>query len=170
MNKDDANNVMKRLTVLWPRERTADGDVEWFRVLAPLDYKIADGALNEMRDTLMFPPSIADFRSAYYLVLQEPSDSLALPPGDEVPTNLRDLYGQNQKEWVYCWRCDMALTLTERDSSCGYDLARGMYHHVCPHNGSAPTIPAWERVKRNEYFDKKHIAFGPYVEPVPYRP
>lgn len=168
MNRNDSASVLRRLKILWPRELPEGTDTEWVRVLAPLDAKLADSALDEMRDTLMFPPTVADFRSAYYLVLTLPSDTLALPPGDEVPSDLRALYGEDQRSWVYCWRCDMALTLTERDSSCGYDLARGMYHHVCPHNGSAPTIPAWERVKRNEYFDKKHITIGPYIEPVPY--
>lgn len=170
MNKNESAKVLRRLKILWPRELPEGTDTEWVRVLAPLEYRYADSALDEMRDTLMFPPSVADFRSAYYLVLSLPCDTLALPPGDddEAFEPLRDRYGENQKDWVYCWRCDMALSLEERGGKCGYDFSRGLYHYACPKKGSVPAIPSAERVARNEYFDKRRIAFGPYTDPVPY--
>lgn len=169
MSGDDIRNVMRRLQALWPRDREEDHDREWIAVLKPLDHIFADKAVNMLRDTLMFPPTVADFKSAYYEALAIGADTLALPPGDEVPTRLRDIYGENQKEWVYCWRCDMALTLGERDGDSGYDGSRGFYHRTCPRNGSAPLIPASERTKRNEYFDKHHIGIGPHITPMPYQ-
>jgi hypothetical protein len=171
VNKQDAALFLRRLKVLWPRELPEGTDAEWLRVLAPLEASYADMALNEMRDTLMFPPTVADFRSAYYLALSLPTDTLALPAGDESGSeSLRDVYGENQREWVYCWRCDMALSLEERDSAklSGYDASRGLYHHRCPKKGAAPSITAKERAERNEYYDKHRIAVGPNVDPVPY--
>jgi len=172
VRKQDAALTLRRLKVLWPREMPEGTDEEWLRVLLPLDAGYADMALNEMRDTLLFPPAVADFRSAYYVALSLPTDVLALPAGTgaDPQESLRDVYGENQSTWVYCWRCDMALTLEERDSAklSGYDASRGLYHHRCPKKGAAPSIPAKERAERNEYYDKRRILVGPHVDPVSY--
>jgi hypothetical protein len=164
---------LRRLKILWPRELPEGADTEWVRILAPLDYRFADSALNEMRDTLMFPPTIADFRSAYYLALQFPTDTLALPGTVEVSTELANVYGSNRANWVYCWRCDMALTLDERDQlwegNGGYDESRGLYHLDCPETLERPTMPEAERMHRNEYFHKRGIVSGLNATPVPYR-
>jgi hypothetical protein len=160
------------MRALWKLKEDEDVDREWLLVLRPLEANLADVALDEMRDTLMFPPTVADLRSAYYVALAVAgSQRAALPPGDEGPSeSLRDRYGENQKAWVYCWRCDMALTLEERDSVrlSGYDESRGLHHRRCPKNGSAPHIPAGERMARDEYFGKRKIAIGPTAEPLPY--
>jgi hypothetical protein len=173
MNAADAQRLIRRMRALWKIKADEDADREWLLVLRPLETTTAEAALDEMRDTLMFPPTVADLRSAYYVALAlAGSDRPALPPGDEGPSeSLRDRYGENQKDWVYCWRCDMALTLEERDSShlSGYDESRGMYHHRCPKNGAAPHIPAGERMARDEYLGKRKIAIGRNAEPLPYR-
>lgn len=172
MTGDEVRTVMNRIHGLWPRERDEETDREWVVVLKPLEYRLADAAVDELRDTVMFPPSVAEFRSAYYSALATvPTPALALPPGDEEPTDFADLYGENAKQWVYCWRCDMALTLEERGSAkfTGYDGTRGFYHRRCPKHGSAPAIPSGERMERDEYFARRKILIGRSAEPLPYR-
>lgn len=173
MTKDDARAILTRVATIWRgNDMALETQNEWMLVLKPLNHGFADRAVNRLRDTLVFPPTVADFRKAYYEALAiGGGDKLALPPGDEMPTSLRERYGESQKDWVYCWRCDMALSLKERESSAltGYDQARGLYHRSCPKDGSAPLIPADERMARNEYFSRRDIAIGRHVTPMPYR-
>jgi hypothetical protein len=90
----------------------------------------------------------------------------ALPSGGaKEDGSLRDRYGSTQTDWVYCWRCDMAISLDDLQDHSGYDPARGLFHLRCPRPGSAPLIPMAEALKRNEAFDKRHIAIGRNVTP-----
>ena len=172
MNTQEANACLYRLNALWPRKRAEGEADEWMGVLRPLDSTTVFAAFDDLRDTLDFPPSFADFRSAYRLAeVHVRDDRLALPSGNANPDDtLRDLYGEDQNGWVYCWRCDMALTLEGRATmkGVGYDASRGLYHRSCPKGGSAPLIPSWEKSPRDEGFRKRHITIGPNVDPSPY--
>jgi len=169
MTKTQAADVLRRLVAIWPRERTADTDREWMMLMRTLDFRTADRALDELRDTLGFTPSVADFRAAYRRAAARPDDYTALPAGAHSgdDTTLTDTYGSC--EWVYCWRCDMALTLEERATDAPYDPVRGLYHRRCPRGGAAPIIPAGERIARQEYFEKVKVRIGPDVDPAVYR-
>lgn len=170
MNQQDVANILSRLNGMWPRKRAAEEINEWARVLRTLDFATCMGAFDELRDRLDFPPSIADFRSAYReSSISARDERLALPSGDaETDPSLIDRFGPNVSGWVYCWRCDMALTLAERDS-CGYDPMRGLFHNDCPPHGSAPTMPSDRASARNTVLAKRKVQVGPSVRPSLYR-
>jgi hypothetical protein len=172
VNTNEIGACLTRFTAIWPRKRAEAELDEWQRVFRPLDSTLTFAAFDELRDALDFPPSIADFRSAYRLAEATNRDErLALPSGNANPDDtLRDLYGEDQTSWVYCWRCDMAITLEGRATmkGVGYDAGRGLYHRSCPKGGSAPLIPSWEKSPRDEGFRKRHITIGPNVDPSPY--
>lgn len=168
MRAADAQRIVRRIHALWRVRDDEDVDKEWLSALKPLDYSIADEAIDELRDTLMFAPSVADFRKAYYAALARCSESVDVDAGESPDDHmsLRERYGFNQSDWVYCWRCDQALVVDE--DGVGYDGLRGFYHYSCPKKGSAPLIPQKERLWRDEYFRQHNIVIGPNVEPSPY--
>lgn len=173
MNPVTAVGVMERLNAIWPQKHRMSDDSyeEWTQFLAEYDGDLAMRALRTLREVCKWPPTMADFRGAYFEVLAI-SDSARrqLPSGqdDDEGQSLRDRYGSNQDHWVYCWRCDMAVSMDDLEGRIGYDVSRGMYHLSCPRNGSAPTIPAVERAQRDKFLADHKVRIGPHVDPVRY--
>ena len=60
----------------------------------------------------------------------------------------RSLYGVDPNSWVFCCRCDQAITIEERSSIAFYMLGRGLMHGRCPRPGMAPRVPPKERAAR----------------------
>lgn len=172
MNAAESSQVLRRMESTWPRgEKLGDGVYEeWLTFLSEYDCRLAFEALRSLRDVCTWRPSMADFRSAYFQALAvADSQRKQLPAGSHDDTDsLRDRYGSDQGRWVYCWRCDMAVSLDELEGRIGYDMSRGIYHRSCPRHGSAPQIPALERATRDKWFLDHKVQIGPNVEPVPY--
>jgi hypothetical protein len=174
MDLREADVMLRKLDATWAlREpRSDDEKNEWLEFLLQYEFDPMKRAVEDLRVRLRFRPSMAEIRTAY-TEAGEGRDDRALPPAQEDGrgSDLSALYGENQRAWVYCWRCDMVLSLEERDSLklVGYDGERGLYHHRCPRKGSAPTIPHAQRTQRDEYFARKRIGSGPNVTPRPYR-
>jgi len=161
MTPEDAARTVARIDSVWPMKapRPAAELDEWLRFLRSFDCRLADRAVDELRTQLTWRPSMADFRSAYELARSMPDESLpALPPakGEGEAVDLRDVYGLAIGDWVFCWRCDMAISLEERDTTARYDERRGLCHAVCPPRGSAPTIPVGERLRRDEALERQN--------------
>jgi len=163
MQIDTVKTILQRIDAIWPpkKQPTKEERGEWVAFLRTLDGDVALRSVDELRNQLGWHPSMADFRSAYQAAASLPAaDVLALPAGDEDGRgSLEDRYGTAQEAWVYCWRCDMALTLQER-STAPFDEIRGFRHSRCPKPGSAPTIPNKDRLERNDHFDRRHIIIG----------
>jgi hypothetical protein len=147
MTDQQLTQVLRRLTSVWPREREAGELREWKQVLQTLGYATADRAVDELRDSSKWPPSIADFRIAYRAAAALPEERPALPG---VVANLRDAYGYG--EWVYCWRCDRAISLDDQDGGSLYDAERGLAHARCPESG--PQMSAAQRLQRSEWQER----------------
>jgi hypothetical protein len=62
--------------------------------------------------------------------------------------DLRDVFGADPSGWVFCARCDMAISLEERALVAWYLPGRGLVHGRCPRPGSAPRMPEKERAAR----------------------
>ena len=94
---------------------------------------------------------MADFRAAYKVAAADPpEDRPALPAGDQQGPDLFDLYGSSQNDWVYCYLCDMAISLEERATEPHYRPGKGLRHKRCPKAGSAPIMPPVQRMERAE--------------------
>lgn len=61
---------------------------------------------------------------------------------------LRSLYGVDPSSWVFCCRCDQAITIDERSTVAFYRPGRGLMHGRCPRPGTAPRLPPKERAAR----------------------
>lgn len=171
MSPDETLVILRRLAAIWPRKTCSeDTDAEWSAALRDLGFQIANSAVNLLRDTATFPPSIADLRAAYREAQLRPSGQSALPAAGQDDTAARncELYGSAPERWIFCWRCDQALTLAERCETAGFDPARGLYHLRCPRPGSRPTIPLRAKVERDERLQELRIQIGPRVDPAPY--
>lgn len=156
MTETQAGFVYARINAIWPtnREVTPEEIDEWLRFLRPLNADLSELAIEELRGTRTFRPSMADFLAAYKIAAAQPEDGRpALPAGDQDPNapTLLDLYGSNRDEWVYCWKCDMAVTLEELSTNPHYRQGRGLHHRRCPKSGSAPIIPQHLRIEREEH-------------------
>ena len=111
--------------------------------MIPLEFALADLAVDDLRDACTWSPPIADFRRAYREVAARPAPRSAL--SGEV-ADLKDVYGFG--DWTFCWKCDRAISLDDQADSSGYDPARGLFHQRCPEAG--PMITAAERLARSE--------------------
>lgn len=155
MTPDQASTVLDRLSATWPRNnRSAETDKEWLRFLRPLGYELSGQAVDALRDTLGFPPTIADFRSAYRMCEASPSSYAAVSGKVEDPTYF-DLYGSEMNDWVYCFKCDMAITLEERATEPYYAPGHGLHHKSCPRRGTSPIMPTYLRLEREDAMRKK---------------
>ena len=150
MTDHQVARILLRLTALWPRQRTADELREWKQVLIPLEFALADLAVDDLRDACTWSPPIADFRRAYREVAARPAPRGAL--SGEV-ADLKDVYGFG--DWSFCWKCDRAISLDDQADSSGYDPARGMFHQRCPQAG--PMITAAERLARSEWHERHGV-------------
>ena len=98
---------------------------------------------------------MADFRHAYYKVAETPApERPALAGAKESEETLCDRYGASRQDWVYCWKCDMPITLEERATRPCFHPDRGMFHAHCPKPGPAPIMPVAERTARAERLGK----------------
>lgn len=161
MTADEIRGVISRIDGIWPPRKppTQDERAEWVRFLKPLDAGAAVRGVDLMRECLKFRPSMADFRDAYYEAAALPGDDmLALPPAEgSVQPHLTDTYGHRVEEWVWCHRCDMAISLAGRLGNAVFDTRRGLRHIECPSGGSAPVIPTKQRLEREAYWRKMKI-------------
>jgi len=162
MNVQEAITVLRRIDAIWPRrEAAADGEYdEWIDFLSALDGKVAIRAVGEMREQMKWRPTMAEFRVAYWAASTLPDENTKLLPGQVEPTTAeknKELYGEDPKRWVYCWRCGMAIPLADWRED---DEKRGLVHpgRKCPRRGSAPSIPNDEKLRRDEYFRKNGIS------------
>lgn len=69
---------------------------------------------------------------------------------------LAELYGVDRSAWVYCCRCDQAISLQERASVGFYRPGRGFFHGRCPRPGSAPRVPPKDRADRVARYARAH--------------
>lgn len=161
MTADEIRGVISRIDGIWPPRKppTQDERAEWVRFLKPLDAGAAVRGVDLMRECLKFRPSMADFRDAYYEAAALPGDDmLALPSAEgSVQPHLTDTYGHRVEEWVWCHRCDMAISLGDRLGNAVFDTRRGLRHIECPSGGSAPVIPTKQRLEREAYWRKMKI-------------
>lgn len=92
--------------------------------------------------------------------------NLPTKPVDGSTIEYADLYGVRQDEWIYCWKCDMPLTLeeisgpphssyTDAATYPPFDAGRGFYHQHCPRRGSRPTMPNHLKRRREENLQRK---------------
>jgi hypothetical protein len=163
---DQIREVVARIDGIWPPKKapTIEERQEWVKFLNPLDGVIVLEAIDLMRDSLMWRPSMADVKKHYHMAAAVPREELPqLPPGppQEFPVTLLDLYGTHQDDWVYCWRCDMAISLEELSGRPFFDERRGLFHARCPKGGSAPAMPVHLRIARQEYWTKHKITATP---------
>jgi len=174
MNTGESTYLLKRMASTWPGAGKLDDAAfaEWTDFLASYEPGPAWGALRALRETCTWRPSMADFRTAYFQALalaDEERKQLPAGPSEGSETDsLRDRYGTEQDRWIYCWRCDMAISLKDMERNRGYDIARGLYHRTCPRRGSAPQIPLVQKAEREKWLLDHKISIGPNVEPVPY--
>ena len=94
---------------------------EWIDFLQPYELEYAERALDELRAELQWRPSMAHFKRAYYVVAAAPESRPALPGETSHDRTYSDIYGSSQDDWVYCGRCDMAISLEERATSPSAD-------------------------------------------------
>ena len=76
---------------------------------------------------------------------------------DPATDEQRALYGADSSSWVYCCRCDQAISLEERASIAFYRPGRGLMHGRCPRPGTTPRLPPKERAGRVARYAKGHV-------------
>ena len=162
MNADQIREVIHRLDGIWPPRTppTHEERAEWVRFLQPMDGPVAFLAVDELREISKWRPSMADFRTAYYAAAALPGDDFKLlPAGSEKQKTpaLEDIYGSRHDQWIYCWRCDMAIAMQDMEDNHIYDPSRGLRHGSCPASGSAPLMPTAARLEREEHWRKMKI-------------
>lgn len=152
MIEDRVPEVLTRIGAAWPSKDTSEDTYsEWARFLRPFEYKTAQRALDSLISTSKWRPSMAEFREAYNVALTAPQKLRSLSSGDHHQTiDFSDTFGSEQADWCYCYKCDMALTLEERATEPHYTEGNGLCHKSCPRHGSAPTMPTWMKLKREE--------------------
>ena len=173
MNTAEAQIVIRRIAGIWPSSQQIDKAVrdEWFEFLAGLDFNPAVSAVVTLRKSQRYRPSMAELKAAYLSICanqqserQESAGYLCLPgevcpssTNAKAPYNNLDLYGQSVAQWVYCWRCNMAIRLSERDTTAVYTPKLGLRHAHCPHRGSAPLMPVADANERQAHWQKHGI-------------
>ena len=163
MEIEDAKTIMRRIDAVWPPRHPVPTDErqEWKTFLLTLDAEIASRAIDEMRRDQIFRPKMADLQSAYHVcaAIAGDAETLALPSGGrgEEGPSLQDRYGANQNDWVYCWRCNMAISLDDLEERSRFDNAKGLRHRTCPKNGSSPTMPVRLKLQREEQWRSHRI-------------
>lgn len=163
MNADEIRTMVTRIDGIWPPKKapTVEERQEWVRFLQPLDAEVVFDAIDIMRESVMFRPTMADLKTHYHQAAAIPKENpLQLTAGEDgtTPTNLLDIYGSHMDDWIYCWKCDMAISMDDvLDEKVRFDPRRGLIHGRCPKNGSAPAAPVHVRLERESYWQKHKI-------------
>ena len=156
MHVGEAADLIRKMDAIWPMKDAGNPDsrAEWIDFLVPLDYSIGMELLSDLRETLKWHPAMSEFREAYNAVLTRGAldlDLYALPAAPDAGSyedTLTELYGSAQNEWVYCWKCSMAIGLEERATDPRYRPSKGLHHAKCPKNGMAPSMPVWMKLEQ----------------------
>jgi hypothetical protein len=157
MTSKEAGHVIGRINAIWPAKNSATTAyyAEWIAFLESYELTHGDRTLDMLRAESSWPPSMADFRKTYLIVSTAPEQPRAALPGEVAQhITLLDRFGEDQDSWVFCWQCDMALTLEERATDALFDRLRGLHHARCPRPGTAPIMPADQRAKRAEWLSR----------------
>lgn len=166
MNADQIRQVVARIDGIWPPKNapTLEERQEWVTFLRKLDGEITLESIDLMRDSLIFRPSMADVKKHYHIAAAVPRATLPqLPagkPGEHTDT-MADIYGASEDHWIWCWRCDLAISLEDQSLHSLWDEQRGLFHVKCPKPGSAPSMPVGLRIARSEYWTKNKITCTP---------
>jgi hypothetical protein len=166
MDADQIREFVGRIDGIWPPKKapTMEERQEWVSFLRPLDGEVALECIDLMRDCLMWHPSMADVKRYYHEAAAVPRTCLPqLPAGEpsEYKETLADVYGASQDHWIWCWRCDQAISLEDQSIASLWDEQRGLFHRHCPKGGSAPSMPVGLRIARSEYWTSHHITSTP---------
>lgn len=166
MNPAEAQQVVRRMIGIWGPLREKEQQREWINFLADYEESEAIAAVLTLRGASKWAPSMSEFRAAYLRALEDRPNG-----GDEIEgrrllngkteTNAdvnQGLYGASVKSWVYCWQCDMAISLDERLETAQYRHQYGWAHATCPPHGSRPSIPNDERRLRAEYWQRVGVS------------
>ncbi len=164
--------ILRTINSVWRPVLDEYQQREWVDFLMDYDVEPAKRAVSALRGSSEWRPSMSAFRESYLRELDTspaaPADRPLLGAGDEATyrngrrqTNAeknQDLYGSSVDDWVYCWQCDLAITLAELDTDATYRQGYGFRHHRCPPHGSRPSIPNAERRTRAEHWQRTGIS------------
>lgn len=161
MNLHEADTILRKLGGIWV-QRTEPTDAErneWLDFMLVFDHGAMLESVDYLRGQLKWRPSMAELRSAYREVIENRDEAPLGLPGKvdaDAPT-LADLYGAERRGWVYCWRCDMAVSLEDQCGGPVFVERLGLRHRTCPKPGASPSMPEYLRTEREDYWTKKHI-------------
>jgi hypothetical protein len=166
MNPAEAQQIVRRMSGIWGPLREREQQREWIEFLVDYEQEPAVSAVLALRGIVKWQPTMSEFRAAYLKTLEDRPiggdqvNGRRLLNG-KVETNAeanQALYGSAVDSWVYCWQCDMAVTLDERLDSARYRHRYGWAHDTCPPHGSRPSIPNDERRLRAEYWQRVGVS------------
>jgi len=161
MNLHEADRVLRKMDGIWVLRtaHTNEDRNEWLDFLLGYDFDAMTAAVDALKEQLKWRPSMAELREAYRAETANREAALLELPGDVDPAaaSLADRYGAEQRDWVYCWKCDMAISLKERAGAPVFTEGLGLSHHRCPKGGSSPLIPQYMRTDRDDYWAKHHV-------------
>ena len=172
MNTAEALMITRRIIGIWPAPALdKEAKAEWIDFLIELEYEPAISALVSLRESQRYRPSMSELKSAYLSVcsgMQEirqqtevhrllPGRKSATADNEREPYGNLDWYGSSVKDWVYCWRCNMAIRLEERDTTAVHAPGLGLRHDRCPLRGTAPLMPVEAMNEREAYWQRKGI-------------
>lgn len=161
MNLHEADTILRKLDGIWIQrtEHTSDERSEWLDFMLVFDHGAMLEAVDSLRGQLKWRPSMAELRSAYREVIENRDEAPLGLPGKvdaDAPT-LADLYGHERQGWVYCWRCDMAISLADQCGGPAFAERLGLRHRTCPKPGTSPHMPEYLRTEREDYWVKHHV-------------
>lgn len=161
MNLHEADSVLRKLDGIWVlrTEHTDTERNEWLDFLLALDHGATLEAVNYLRGQLKWRPSMAELRSAYREAIEDRDEQPIGLPGkvDPAAPTMADLYGSSQAQWVFCWRCDTAISLADQCDGPVFAGRLGLRHRRCPKPGTSPHMPEYLRTEREDYWVKHHV-------------
>ena len=167
MNLRDADVAVRKMDGIWVLRSAGESREEWLEFLLPLDAAAALETIRNLRAVSKYRPAMSEFLEEYRIVAAR-RDAATNEIGGRRFLNGQcdhtaegrnlELYGSEQGAWVYCFKCDMVVSLEERATSARYREDHGMCHAKCPPRGSRPSIPNGKRLERDEYWRKVGIA------------
>lgn len=161
MTPEEIRAVLSRIDGIWPPRQapTQEERREWVVFLKTLEGPLCLEALDEMRRDCRWRPSMAELRDHYDEAALRPIGTMLALPSAKTAAPHSDYgltYGHNREQWVYCWKCDMAISLEQQEVAY-WDELRGLRHEECPRKGSAPTIPTHLRLAREDCWRRNRI-------------